>query len=72
MKAAKVVRENRSIPEEIILMFDEIHMQLTEEYVGGESFGWEEERQLYKEVVCYMIVGLRKKCTIRNSSSSTN
>ena len=60
MKAAQALRENESISKDIILMFDEIHIQQTEEYVGGESFGCDEEGQLYKGVVCFMIIGLKK------------
>ena len=58
MKAAQVLQEKEIISKRIILLFDEIHIQQTEEYVDGESFGYNEEGQLYYSMVCFMIVDL--------------
>ena len=60
MKAAQALRENESSFKDIIFLFDEIHIQQTEEYVDGESFGCDGEGQLYKGLVCFIIIGLKK------------
>lgn len=43
-----------------MLLFDEIYIQKSEEYIGGECFGAAEDGELYKGVVCFMVVGLKK------------
>ena len=59
MKTAKLLRENGSISDDIIVMFDEIYIQKSEEYQGGESFGADEDGGLYKGMLCFMIHGLK-------------
>ena len=59
LKTAKVLRENGNISEDVILMFDEMFLQKCEEYSGGESVGADENGELYKGVVSFMIVGLK-------------
>ena len=59
-KTAQLLKNNGSISEDVILLFDEIYIQQCEEYVAGECFGAAEDSQLYKGVVCFMVVGLRK------------
>lgn len=58
-EAAKKLKENGNISEDIVLLFDEIHLQKSEEYVGGDSVGADKSGSLYKGVVCFMIVGLK-------------
>lgn len=41
-------------------MFDEIHLQQDEEYVGGRTYGTNSNGELYKGVMSYMIVGLKE------------
>jgi len=57
--AAKLLKENGNISEDVILLFDEIHLQKCEEYVGGATIGADGNGDLYKGVVCFMIVGLK-------------
>ena len=59
LKAAKLLRENGSISDDVILILDEMFLQKCEEYFAGESIGADENGQLYKGVVCFMIVGLK-------------
>ena len=55
----KVLKENGSISEDVILLFDEMYLQKCEEYVGGKTVGTDEDGELYKGVVCFMIIGLK-------------
>ena len=40
-------------------MFDEMFLQKCEEYFAGDVFGADEEGELFKGIVCFMIVGLK-------------
>ena len=40
-------------------MFDEIYLQKCEKYEGGETTGADFSGNLYKGLVCFMIVGLK-------------
>ena len=57
LKSAKLLKENGSISEDVILMFNEMCLSKCEEY-SGESFGADEDGDLYKGVMSFMIVGL--------------
>ena len=35
-KAAKLLKENGNISEDVVLLFDEIHLQQCEDYVDGD------------------------------------
>ena len=41
-------------------MFDKMHLQKCEEYCGGEIIGANEYNRLYKVLLSFMIVGLKK------------
>ena len=41
-------------------MFDEMFVQASEEYVGGNLVGADENGELYKGVVSFTIVGLKE------------
>ena len=55
----KALKENGNISGDVILLFDEMYLQKCEEYVGGKTVGTDEDGKLYKEVVCFMIIGLK-------------
>ena len=59
VKAAKLLQQSGSISQDVILMFDEMYLQKSQEYVGGELCGANENGMLYKSVLCFMIVGLQ-------------
>ena len=58
IKAAKVLKENNSMSEDIILMADELYLRKSAQYSGGQYVGIDETRNLYKGVVVFMIHGL--------------
>ena len=64
IKAAKVLKENNSISEDIILMADELYLLKSTKYSGGQSVGTDEKRNLYKGVVVFMIHGLKSSVPI--------
>ena len=41
-------------------MLDEMYLQKCEEYSGGEVHGADENNELYKGLVCFMIVGMKE------------
>ena len=45
-------------------MFDETHLQKREEYCGGEIIGANENNEVYKGLLSFMIVGLKEKCPL--------
>ena len=60
IKSAKLLRDKGKMSEDIMLIFDEMYLQKQEQYQDGAVFGTNEEGQLYKGIVCFMIVGLKK------------
>ena len=53
--------ESNFISEDIILMFDDVYLQKREDYAGRELLtGSDPDGNLYKEIMCFMIVGLKK------------
>ena len=60
VKAAKLLQQSGSISQDVILMFDEMYLQKSQEYVGMELCGANENGMLlYKSVLCFMIVDLK-------------
>ena len=60
MKAVKLLLEKGEIDKDIVLLLDEMHLQQEESYQGGETVGRAENGKLYKGVLNFMIVGIRK------------
>ena len=58
IKAAKKLMENNSMSEDIILMADELYLQKSAEYSGGQYVGTDKKGNLYKDVVVFMFYGL--------------
>ena len=55
------------------MIFDEMYLQRSQEYSGGEMIGCDDERELYKGIVCFMIVDLKKSIPyVIKSSPETN
>ena len=48
------------ISEDVVLMFDEMSLQKCEECSGGEIIGANENNELYKALLSFMIVGLKE------------
>ena len=60
LKALKVLLEKVEISTDLILMVDKIYLQNTTQYQAGEYAGVDEEGNLYKAVVAFMVVGLKQ------------
>ena len=60
LKGAKLLLEKEKIDENVIMMLDEIYLQKEEQYSGGRLIGSNELGELYKGVMTFMIVGLKK------------
>ena len=56
---AKALKESGSISTDVIVIFDEIYLQKCEEYFGGETFGVDENGEIFKGMLCFMLVGLK-------------
>ena len=62
VKCANGLRIEGKISNEIFLMkiFDEMYLQKSEEYLGREMIDCDDEGELYKGIVCFIIVGLNE------------
>ena len=59
LKVAKVLLHDK-ISKDCILMFDEMYLQKSAQYQGGKYIGADECGELFKGIVCFMIVGLKE------------
>ena len=59
VKCVKSLKSQGVISEDVVLMFDEIYLQKCEEYCGGEIIAANENNELYKGSLSFMIVGLK-------------
>jgi hypothetical protein len=59
-KSLKLLRERGKISEDSILMIDEMYIQKAAQYQAGEYIGADEEDNLYKGIVVFMVVGLQQ------------
>ena len=60
LKALKVLREKGGISTDLILMVDEMYLHKAAQYQAGEYVGADEEGNLYKGIVAFMVVGLKQ------------
>ena len=60
VKCAKTLKSSGKISDDVILMFDEMYLQKCEKYSGGEVYGADENNELYKGLVCFMIDGMKE------------
>ena len=67
------MRIEGKISEDVCMIFDEMYLQKRQEYFWGEMIGCDDEGELYKGIVCFMIVGLKESIPyVINSSPETN
>ena len=59
--------ENGSTSQNLILLSDEMYLQKCTEYFDGEMIGMNSEKELYKSVLSFMIIGLEQtiSCLIK-------
>ena len=59
MKCAQTLRNEDEISNDLCLMFDNIYLQKCEGYFACDLLGCDSEGELYKRLVCFMVVGLK-------------
>ena len=57
---ANALRIEVKISEDVYLIFDEMYLQNSQEYFWREMIGCDDKGELYKVIVCFMIVGLKE------------
>ena len=60
VKCANALRIEGKISEDVCMIFDEMYLQKRQEYFWGEMIGCDDEGELYKDIVCFMIVVLKE------------
>ena len=55
VKCATTLKSQGAISEDVVLMFDEMYLQRCEEYSAGEIIGANENNELYKGLLSFMI-----------------
>ena len=60
VKCAQTLKNEGKISEDVCLLFNEIYLHKCQEYSGGDLIRWGEDGNLYKALVCFMIVGLKE------------
>ena len=60
IKALRRLRESGEISTDILLMVDEMYLQKCAQYQNGEYIGEDENGDLYKGLVVFMVEGLKK------------
>ena len=64
MTAAKTLLDKGSISADVILMSDEMYLQKSSQYHGGEYIGADSNGDLFSGINVFMIVGLQKSVPI--------
>ena len=59
LKALKTVHDKGAFSFDCILMINEVYLQKSAQYQSGEYVGVDEEGNLYKGIVAFMVVGFR-------------
>ena len=59
IKALKLLRDHGEMSEDLILLVDEMILQKEESYQAGTHIGASENGELYKGIVCFMVLGLK-------------
>ena len=60
IKACKILLDKGHMDKDVVLLVDEIYIQKEGQYVGGEYIGADGDGKLFKGVVVFMIVSLKK------------
>ena len=61
LKSVKCLLNQNKIDKDVVLLMDEIYLQKEAQYQGGRMIGVDNEGILYKGVMAFMIVSLKKK-----------
>ncbi|MEO2160645.1 MAG: THAP domain-containing protein, partial [bacterium] len=60
LKGAKLLLEQGKVDADVIMMLDELFLRKEEQYTGGDLLGCDKNGVLYKGIMTFMIVGIRK------------
>ena len=60
VKAMQKLKETGKISKDVVLIFDQMFLQRCEEYFAGMPIGANENKELCKGVVSFMIAGLKE------------
>ena len=64
LKAVKFFLDSNQISKDITVMVDEMYLQKDVQYVGGEYIGCDQQENLYKGIVVFMIQGIKQSIPI--------
>ena len=67
-----MLRDNGSLSDDITLIFDEMYLEKSEQFTGSELVGSNEEGNLYRGIMCFMIAGLKNTSCDKSSSRDSN
>ena len=56
----KLLRQNGKISRDVILMADEMYLQKSTQFAGGEYVGADADGNLYTGLVSFMVVGMKE------------
>ena len=67
-KLAKLLKDEEKLSSDVCLIFDEKYLQKCEEYMGGQLIGAPTNGELYKDIVPFMIIGIKQNtpCFIKS------
>ena len=60
VKAIQRLLQQRAVSKDSVLLVDEMYLDKCEQYTLGKMIGADPEGNLYKGIVCFMLVGLEK------------
>ena len=66
------MKKDVKISKDICLLFNEMHLQKCEEYFGGELISPNKNGKLDKEIVCFMIEGIKESIPCDQAISRNN
>ena len=60
MKAIKILLQEKKMDKDIVLLIDEMYLQKEVQFQGGQLIGCDDNNELYKGIMTFMIVGMKK------------
>ena len=64
LKAVKYMLDAKQISKDVIVMVDEMYLQKSVQYVGGDYVGSDKDGNLYKGIVVFIIQGLKQSIPV--------
>ena len=64
LNACKYLRENGKISDDLVIIVDKMYLRKSVQYCKGHLIGCDEEGELFKGIVVFMIEGLQKSVPI--------